>query len=140
MGVERLKGGRSIRREQLAADGVEGIRRNAAGDIQHQNVNTFSGTAVNTTGFTTTTAVPRAFATSVSLTINTTNTAGGGGATINTPAGGTLTTAIGNGNATAQTTTLSPAQAPATWTLSISVTTGTVTVTSWVVSREDERS
>lgn len=139
MGVEQLKGGRSIRREQLAADGVEGIRRNASGDIQHQNVATFSGTTVTGTGFAITTAVARAFATSVSLTINTANAAGGS-VTINTPAGGTLSTAVGNGNTTGQTTTLTPAQAPATWTLSIDATTGTITITSFVVSREDERS
>lgn len=137
MASQKRRGGRNIRKRDLEDEAVESIKRNASGTIQHTNVVTKSGTTVTTTGFTTTTKVDRAFASSVNLTISTTGTAGGGGATIKRGGTTIASTTIANGNTTATTGTFT--SAPATWTLSISVTTGTVTITSWTVSQEDVR-
>lgn len=148
MGVER-RNSQSIEREDVAMNVLEGVKRDASGNIQFAEqdslTNVTVGTTLTGTGNRTsasyTTSTSRAMASSATIVASTANTITNG--TLKLKRNGTTVTSAISATLSAGTTLSQSAtftSTPATWMLAITgVGGGTVTVTSYTLSKEDSR-
>lgn len=149
MGITRQGGGttgsaeiedESVRREDLATSGVESIRRNAAGQIQFQQVATHTNTGITGSHTFQTTITGRAFAENVNASVTTSGTPGAGTLQILRNGSAVASTPATTTVATSTSQTFNAVASP-TWTIQVTgVTGGTVNLTAGTISREDTRS